>query len=117
MVVYSNYKREESEMSIVKPNEMILTEDIKRTVVQKSLKKEETDMKANMQEREKLELEIKKYEQQKDPAKTIVDELIDGDVFEEPDVFEEKIEEETEDVRDHKRHLDLFHKLYPEYEL
>lgn len=52
---------------------------------------------------------------QKDIAKTLVDELIDGDVFEEPDVFEDKIEEEPESVREHKRYMDLFHKLCPEY--
>ena len=47
----------------------------------------------------------------------MVDELIEGDIFEEPDVFVEKIEEEDENAKQVKRHLDLFHKLCPEYEL
>ena len=115
MVEISNNKREEPEVSKVMPNEMILTEELKRPVEKSPPKKEEEDVSQKLQEKEKLEQEIKNFEMQKDVAKTIVDELIDGDVFEEPDVFEEKIEEESEDVREHKKNIDLFHKLYPEY--
>ena len=45
-------------------------------------KKEQPDMSSKMQEKEKLEQEIKTFEMQKEVSKTIVDELIEGDVFE-----------------------------------
>ncbi len=51
------------------------------------------------------------------PPKTYVDELIEGDIFEEPDVFYDKIEEEDEKAKEGKKNLDLFHKMYPQYEL
>jgi hypothetical protein len=47
------------------------------------------------------------------PPKTYVDELIEGDIFEEPDVFYDKIEEEDEKAKEGKKNLDLFHKMYP----
>lgn len=50
-------------------------------------------------------------------GKTIIDDLMEGDIFEEPDVFEDKINEEAEEIKSEKRHMDLFHKIYPEYEL
>lgn len=50
----------------------------------------------NHQEKVKLEGEIKVYQEAKvSKAKTFVGELMDEDVFEEPDVFEDRMEEES----------------------
>ena len=57
-------------------------------------------------------------EESQERRKTYVDDFLEGDVFEEPDVFEDKVEEEeSEEIKETKKNIDLFHKLYPEYEL
>lgn len=70
----------------------------------------------NQVEKARLEEKIRVMEEKVEaPVKTYVDELIEGDVFEEPDVFFDKIEEEDENSKEGKKNLDLFHKMYPEY--
>ena len=41
-----------------------------------------------MREKERIENELKVFEKVAEKRKTYVDEFMDGDIFEEPDVFE-----------------------------
>jgi hypothetical protein len=69
---------------------------------------------------DKLQEEIKKYEEKRDQfrvTKTMIGELLEGEIMEEPEILEERIEEEDDKQKQLKRCLDLFHKLCPEYDL
>lgn len=89
-------------------------EEGEKTKVKSSEQREKnTELNQKLKEKNKLEDEIKVFESRKQIGKTIVDELIDGDIFEQPDVFQQKIEEEDQINQEGKKHLDLFHKLYP----
>lgn len=76
----------------ISKGEMIVPQELKEVEYPTIPKREERkEIVEKIQAKEKIEEEIKAYELQR--RKTYVDDLIQGEVFEEPDVFQEKLEE------------------------